>query len=98
MNDTAQEIADLVRDKLLAFSGEERVLMGSRMFDAARAIVLASFPADLSEIEIKGRLCERIYGQEVDVEGFIAHLKALNQKIIASKMPNVAPDRSERLV
>jgi hypothetical protein len=50
--------------------------MGSRMFDAARAMVLASFPADLSEIEIRGRLCERIYGQEVDLTGFIAHLNA----------------------
>lgn len=49
MDDTPQEIADLVRDRLLAGSGEERVLMGSRMFDAARDIALASFPSPASE-------------------------------------------------
>ena len=83
MDDTPQKIADLVRDRLLARSGEERVLMGSRMFDAARDIVLASFPPDLSEIELKGRLCERFYGQEVDLKGFIAHLSAISQKLKA---------------
>ncbi len=80
MNDTSQEIADLIRDRLLSFSGPERVLMGSRMFDAARAIVLASLPPDLSEIEIKRRLCERMYGQEVDLIGFVAHLNAIHRE------------------
>lgn len=79
MNDTSPEIAALVRERLLARSGAERVLMGSRMFDAARAIVLASFPSGLSEIEIKRRLCERLYGHEVDVEAFIKHLRSLQQ-------------------
>lgn len=57
MNDTPQVVAAIVRDKLLARSGFERLLMGSRMFDAARAMVLASFPIGISEIELKGRLC-----------------------------------------
>lgn len=77
MNDTSPEMADLVRERLMARPGAERVLMGSRMFDAARAIVLASFPPGLSEIEIKARLCERLYGEEVDLVGFVAHLRAL---------------------
>ena len=74
MNDTSPEIEKIVRDRLLARSGAERLMMGSRMFDAARAMVLASFPEGLSEIETKGRLCRRLYGDEVDVEGFIEHL------------------------
>ena len=57
VNDTTPEIAALVRERLLARSGAERVLMGSRMFDVARAMVLASFPNGLSEIEVKRRLC-----------------------------------------
>jgi hypothetical protein len=81
MNDTPKEIAELVRKRLLSFTGAERVLMGSRMFDAARAIMLASFPPDLSEIEIKKLLCERLYGQEVDVGGFVAHLYAIGSNI-----------------
>jgi len=74
MNDTPPEIVALVRERVLARSGAERVLMGSRMFDVARAMVLASFPSGLSEIEIKGRLCERLYGNEVEVQAFVEHL------------------------
>jgi hypothetical protein len=48
--------------------------MGSQMFDDARTIVLASFPDGLSELEIKRRLCRRLYGDEVNVDGFIEHL------------------------
>lgn len=77
MSDTPPEIADLMRARLLERTGAERVVMGSQMFDAARAIVLASFPPGLSEIEIKGRLCERLYGMEVDAAAFIAHLRSI---------------------
>lgn len=77
MNDTDPQIAELVRRKLLGLSGPERVLMGSRMFDVAKAMVLASFPAGLSEIEIKTRLCERFYGDEIEVSAFREHLRSL---------------------
>ena len=74
MNDTTPDIAAIVRERLLSRSGAERVVMGSQMFDVARAIALASFPPGLSEIEIKGRLCERLYGNEVNVEAYIEHI------------------------
>lgn len=77
MNDTTPEVADLVQERLMARPGYERVLMGSLMFDAARTIVLASFPPELSDVEVKARLCKRMYGEEVDVDGFIAHLARL---------------------
>ena len=80
MNDTPQLIAEMVRVKLLARSGSDRVLMGSRMYDAARLMVLASFPAGLSEVEIKSRLCERLYGNEVDAEAFVEHLRSFPKK------------------
>jgi len=79
MNDTPEVVVEIVRDRLLARSGAERMLMGSRMFDAVRAMVLASFPPGLSEIEIKGRLCSRLYGDEVNVEAFVEHLRSLQQ-------------------
>ena len=63
MNDTAPEIAELVRKKLMAKTGAERFVMGARMFDAARAVVLASLPSQLPMIELKRRLFERLYGQ-----------------------------------
>ena len=63
MTDTAPEIAELVRQKLMARSGEERFLMGVRMFDAARDMALASLPAGLSPEEMKRQLFQRLYGQ-----------------------------------
>ena len=77
MNDTDPQIAELVRRRLLERSGAERILMGSRMFDVAKAMVLASFPEGLTEIEIKARLCDRLYGDEVDVSAFLKHLRSL---------------------
>jgi hypothetical protein len=65
MTDTPPEIAEMVRVRLMALSGAERFVMGSQMFDAAREMVLASFPSDLSDSERKQRLFERIYGERL---------------------------------
>jgi len=80
MNDTAPDIEQLVRRRLLERSGEERVIMGSRMFDLAKTMILASFPADLTPLEIKVRLCERLYGDEVDIDAFRTHLRSLPEE------------------
>ena len=82
MNDTDPQISEIVSRRLLERSGAERVLMGSRMFDAAKAVVLASFPKGFTPIEVKARLCERLYGDEVDVSAFLQHLRSLQ---LASK-------------
>ena len=63
MTDTTPAVAAMVRSRMMARSGAERFVMGARMFEAARAMVLASFPDDLSEGELKRRLYERIYGE-----------------------------------
>jgi hypothetical protein len=65
MTDTPPEIAEMVRARLMARSGAERFRMGVEMFEAARRMVLASLPADLSESERKRRLFERIYGMSL---------------------------------
>jgi hypothetical protein len=62
MTDTSPEIAEMVRTRMMALSGAERFRMGVDMFDAARRMVLASLPADLTETERKRRLFERLYG------------------------------------
>ena len=74
MNDTSPEIEKLVRNRLLARSGSERVQMGRRMFDVAREMILSSLPTNLSEIEKKVRLCERLYRDEVNIDAFRDHL------------------------
>lgn len=63
MNDTAPEIAEEVRMRLLALPGTTRFVMGVEMFEAARAMVLASLPGDISEPERKRMLYERFYGE-----------------------------------
>ena len=80
MNDTDPQIGELVRRRLMERSGAERILMGSRMFDVAKAMVLASFPEGLTDIEVKARLCERLYGDEIDVSSFLQHLRSLQSK------------------
>ena len=69
MNDTPPAIEDKMRRMIMARSGAERMVMGASMFDAARAMVLASLPKDLSEDELRLRLLERIYG--VSLEDFL---------------------------
>ena len=67
MTDTTQAVARLVRSKIMARSGAERLVMGARMFEAAREMVLASFPPNISQPERRRRLYERIYGEPLPV-------------------------------
>ena len=62
MNDTSPEVAELVRQKLMARTGAERFVMGTQMFDAARAMVLASLPKGLPPADLKRQLFQRLYG------------------------------------
>jgi hypothetical protein len=67
MTDTSPEIERIVRDKLMARSGEERFVMGAQMFESAREMMKASLPPGLSEAEQRRRLFQRLYGKEIDM-------------------------------
>ena len=67
MNDTAPEIERMVRDKIMARSGEERFVMGAQMFESAREMVKASLPRGLSEAEWRRQLFMRLYGKELNL-------------------------------
>jgi hypothetical protein len=62
MTDTGHEVEQRYREMLLACSPAERMMMGARMFDTARAMVLASLPPDLSPEDRRRRMFERLYG------------------------------------
>lgn len=49
---------------LMERSKEERFIMGARMFDAARTMILASAPPGPSGIELKQWLFRRVYDEE----------------------------------
>jgi len=61
--DTTPEMHERYVAMLMARSNEERFLMGLRMFETARALVLASAPPGLSGIDLKRWLYQRIYGE-----------------------------------
>jgi len=69
MTDTPPEIERLLRERMMARSGEERFVMGAQMFDAARAMAAAALPAGLSEEERKRMLFRQIYGKELEWPG-----------------------------
>lgn len=67
MNDTSPEIERKMQELMMARSGAERLTMGASMFDAARALVIASLPKDLPEADFKQVLFERIYGTPMEL-------------------------------
>ena len=66
MTDTTLEAEKKMREMMMARTGAERLIMVASMSDAARAIVVASLPKDLSPDELKRRLFERIYGESLE--------------------------------
>ncbi|MGB9474563.1 MAG: hypothetical protein WCE87_05775 [Candidatus Udaeobacter sp.] len=67
VTDTRPEIEQMMSNKIMARSGEERFIMGSEMFDSAREIVEASLPKTLSETERRRLLFKRIYGKDLKI-------------------------------
>jgi hypothetical protein len=68
VTDTPPEIQRMLREKIMALSGEMRFIMGSQMFDSAREMVKASLPKGLSQAEQRRLLFKRIYGAEIQSE------------------------------
>jgi hypothetical protein len=63
MTDTSPEFTALVRARLVARSGTERFLMGVRMHEAARRMVIASLPATLPPEQFRDQLRRRMYSE-----------------------------------
>jgi hypothetical protein len=71
MTDTRPEIERMIRERLMALSGEARFIMGAQMFESAREMVKASLPPGLSVMEQRRELFRRIYGTETGIEKLI---------------------------
>lgn len=63
MRDTGVETEALYDEMLMKLSGEQRLIRGAMSYDAARDMVLASFPPGLTRAEILRRLYQRMYGE-----------------------------------
>lgn len=75
MTDTSPEVMARYRSMLLARSPSERVIMAAQMFDAARAMVLASFPPNLPVHEQRRLLFARLYGDDIPADRVPAPLR-----------------------
>jgi hypothetical protein len=62
-------------------SDEERLTMGSCMFDAAREMVLSSFPQNMSLQEKRKSLFLRFYSNDFDENTKQSILQTLSEKI-----------------
>ncbi len=80
MNDTHPLVQAEFDRRIAALSAETRLLMGCRMFEAAREMALASLPLGLSDGETKVFLCMRFYGADLHEEEREKILNALRGK------------------
>ncbi|HMZ57446.1 MAG TPA: hypothetical protein PL048_01650 [Leptospiraceae bacterium] len=69
MNDTSPEIEQMLHERHMKMTGEERVMIAASMYDTAREIVLSSLPPNLTEKEKRVQLFLRFYGNEFSDEG-----------------------------
>ncbi len=65
MNDTSPEVARIFHGLMMDRNSEERFLMGSDMFDAAREVVVASL-ATAGPSHLRASLFLRLYGSDFD--------------------------------
>lgn len=85
MNDTTTDMETVYQARLMALSGETRFLMGARMYEAAREMVLSSLPQGMTVKEIRLAILERFYGNDLDE----ARLREIEQAIVARNVESV---------
>jgi dihydrofolate reductase len=67
MNDTSPDIAEWFRKLMMQKTGEERLLMGCSMYDAAKQIVkdsVCNAHPGITNSEIRREIFVRFYGQD----------------------------------
>lgn len=70
LKDTTREIEEMQNDLWMKRTLQERARFASAMFAAARDVIIASLPKNLSEREFKKQLFERTYGEPLPADFF----------------------------
>lgn len=67
-SDTSPDMREHYRDMIMALSPEQRLIMATRMFDAARALVVAGLEHEANPDGPSPRACMflRLYGRDFD--------------------------------
>jgi hypothetical protein len=82
MRDTPPDVVRRVRDLYQQRTADERVRMACSMFDAAKALAEAGIRAarpDISEVDLRIRLFDRFYGQDVGAVDRAAIIERIRQ-------------------
>jgi hypothetical protein len=88
MNDTSPAIEERYRAKLMQRTGEERIMMGCGMRDAARVLMEASFleqDPTASIATLRKGLFLRLYGHEFDAETRTKILAAIQEAALVGR-------------
>lgn len=70
MNDTSPEIEKMQIEMMINFSPAKRIALGCEMFMAARELIIASLPKNLSEREFKKQYYQKMYGEPLPEDFF----------------------------
>ena len=81
MNDTLPEAQEFLDNLYKKFSGEQKILMASGMFDAARKIILSSLPKNLSKKEKIKALLLRLYEDDFSKKQMEEILATVDKKL-----------------
>ena len=68
MTDTLPTVEAIYREMLMRRSPEERLLMGCSMFQAARSLLISSFPPGLTPVEMNKLLFLNTYAHDYPAE------------------------------
>ena len=70
MKDTSPEIERMQIEMMNSFSPDKRIALGCEMFMAARELIIASLPKNLSEREFKKQYYQKMYGEPLPADFF----------------------------
>ncbi len=70
MNDTPPEMEKMQIEMMLKLGANKRIEFAGEMFMAARELILASLPKNLSEREIKTHYYRQMYGEPLPEDFF----------------------------
>lgn len=70
MKDTSPKMEKMQFEMMMKFDPNKRIRLGCEMFMAARELLIASLPKDLSEKEFKKQLYFRTYGEHLPEDFF----------------------------
>jgi hypothetical protein len=70
MTDTSPEIEKMQFEMMMKLSANQRIAMACEMFMAARELIIASLPKNLSERELKAQYYQMMYGEPLPDDFF----------------------------